>query len=122
MKKDTAGNEDLREMIFTIRGKQVMIDSDLALLFNVTTKALNQAVKRNLNAELFQKGKSTINEHILNVFKEGELEKESTIRKIGISDFSTKPTNCYNPDVNLSVGYRLRSHRGNVQNLHISGY
>jgi len=34
-------------------------------------------------SELFQKSRSTINEHILNIYKEGELEKSSTIRKIG---------------------------------------
>lgn len=63
-------------------------------------------------AKLFQKGKSTINEHILNIFKEGELDKEVSLRKIGISDFSTKPTNFYNLDVIISVGYRVKSHRG----------
>lgn len=63
-------------------------------------------------ADLFQKGKSTINEHILNIFKEGELEQETSVRKIGISDFSTKPTNFYNLDVIISVGYRVKSHRG----------
>jgi len=61
---------------------------------------------------LFQKSRSTINEHILNIYKEGELEKESSLRKIGISDFSTKPTNSYNLDVIISVGYRVKSHRG----------
>lgn len=50
-------------------------------------------------AELFQKAKSTINEHILNIYKEGELEEETSMRKIGISDFSTKPTIFYNLDV-----------------------
>jgi hypothetical protein len=63
-------------------------------------------------AELFQKSRSTINEHILNVFSEGELESEVATRKIGISDFSTKPTNYYNLDVIISVGYRVKSHRG----------
>lgn len=63
-------------------------------------------------AELFQKAKSTINEHILNIYKEGELEKDSSLRKIGISDFSTKPTNYYNLDVIISVGYRVKSLRG----------
>ena len=63
-------------------------------------------------AELFQKSRSTINEHILNIYKEGELEEEETMRKIGISDFSTKPTNFYNLDVIISVGYRVKSHRG----------
>jgi hypothetical protein len=63
-------------------------------------------------ATLFDKSRSTINEHILNVYKEKELNKEETIRKIGISDFSTKPTNYYNLDVIISVGYRVKSLRG----------
>ncbi|MFN8711421.1 MAG: virulence RhuM family protein [Bacteroidota bacterium] len=63
-------------------------------------------------AELFQKSRSTINEHILNVYEEQELDNEQTMRKIGISDFSTKPTNYYNLDVIISVGYRVKSHQG----------
>ena len=63
-------------------------------------------------ASLFEKSHSTINEHILNIFEEGELEKESSVRKIGNSDFSTKPTNYYNLDVIISVGYRVKSLRG----------
>ena len=46
-------------------------------------------------ASLFEKSRSTINENILNIFDEGELEKEKVVRKIGNSDFSTKPTNFY---------------------------
>ena len=63
-------------------------------------------------ASLFQKSRSTINEHILNIFEEGELEKENVVRKIGNSDFSTKPTNFYNLDVIISVGYRVKSKQG----------
>lgn len=63
-------------------------------------------------SELFQKSRSTINEHILNIFSDGELEKDDSMRKIGNSDFSTKPTNLYNLDVVISVGYRVKSHRG----------
>ncbi|MEE9337960.1 MAG: virulence RhuM family protein [Methylococcaceae bacterium] len=63
-------------------------------------------------AELFQKSRSTINEHILNIYKEQELETEPTMRKIGNSDFSTKPTHFYNLDVIISVGYRVKSHQG----------
>ena len=58
---------------------------------------------------LFGKSRSTINEHILNIYKEGELSEADTVRKIGISDFSTKPTNFYNLDVVISVGYRVHS-------------
>lgn len=63
---------------------------------------------------LFGKARSTINEHILNVFSEGELEESKSVRKIGISDFSTKPTNFYNLDVIISVGYRVKSHQGTL--------
>lgn len=63
-------------------------------------------------ATLFGKAKSTVNEHILNVFAEKELEEAAAVRKIGISDFSTKPTNFYNLDVVISVGYRVRSQQG----------
>lgn len=63
-------------------------------------------------AELFQKSRSTINEHILHIYEEKELDSEATMRKIGISDFSTKPTNYYNLDVIISVGYRVKSQQG----------
>ena len=63
-------------------------------------------------ALLFGKAKSTINEHILNVYAENELDEINTKRKIGISDFSTKPTNIYNLDVIISVGYRVKSQQG----------
>lgn len=61
---------------------------------------------------LFGKSRSTINEHILNTYNEGELIEKDTKRKIGIPDFSTKPTNYYNLDVVISVGYRVKSIQG----------
>jgi hypothetical protein len=39
--------DDIQSLIYTIRGVQVMLDSDLAALYEVETKVLNQAVKRN---------------------------------------------------------------------------
>ena len=63
-------------------------------------------------AELFEKAKSTINEHIKNIYEEKELEESLTVRKFGNSEFSTKPTNFYNLDVIISVGYRVKSPRG----------
>ena len=41
------GNSDIQNMIYTFRGKQVMIDRDLASLYQVQTKRLNEQVKRN---------------------------------------------------------------------------
>ena len=40
--------KEIRNLIYTIRGKQVMLDSDLASLYQVETKNLNKAVKRNI--------------------------------------------------------------------------
>lgn len=63
-------------------------------------------------AELFDKSRSTINEHILNIYSEKELAEADSMRKIGNTDFSTKPTNYYNLDVIISVGYRVKSLQG----------
>ena len=63
-------------------------------------------------AELFDKAKSTINEHIQNIYDEKELISEETMRKFGNPEFATKPTNYYNLDVIISVGYRVKSLRG----------
>ena len=40
--------EDIKNLIYTIRGKQVMLDSDVANLYHYETKKINQAVKRNI--------------------------------------------------------------------------
>ena len=63
-------------------------------------------------SKLFNKSKSTINEHIKNIYNEKELLEESTMRKFGISEFSTKPTNYYNLDMIISIGFRVKSNRG----------
>jgi hypothetical protein len=65
-------------------------------------------------AELFDKDVRTVNEHILNVFEDGELEPNSVIRKFRItaSDGKNYETSHYNLDVIISVGYRVKSLRG----------
>jgi len=65
-------------------------------------------------AELFQKNVRTINEHIKNIFDEGELISESVIRNFRITaeDGKRYNTQHYNLDVIISVGYRVKSHRG----------
>lgn len=40
--------EDIKNLIYTVRGKQVMLDSDVAMLYHYETKKINQAVKRNI--------------------------------------------------------------------------
>ena len=66
-------------------------------------------------AELFQVGVNTINYHIKEIYKEGELAPESTIRKFRIVQKEgkrdvTRSIDFYNLDLILSVGYRVRSH------------
>lgn len=83
-------------------------------LINIKVQLDNETVWLTIDqmAELFNKSRSTVNEHILNIYSEGELTEADTMRKIGISDFSTKPTNHYNLDVIISVGYRVKSIQG----------
>lgn len=64
-------------------------------------------------ADLFQKDQRTISEHIRNIYDEGELEELLTLAKSGNSgNRMIKPKNLYNLDVIISVGYRVKSHRG----------
>ena len=63
-------------------------------------------------AKLFGKAKSTINEHIKNIFKEGELDEYEVMSKFGNSEFSDKPINLYNLDMIISIGYRVKSKNG----------
>ena len=63
-------------------------------------------------SKLFDKSKSTINEHIKNIYKSKELDESETMTKFGNSEFSDKPTNYYNLDMIISVGYRVNSKQG----------
>ena len=63
-------------------------------------------------AELFQKDQSVIARHIANIFKEGELDKESNMQILHNTLSKYKPTAIYNLDVIISVGYRVKSKRG----------
>jgi hypothetical protein len=70
-----------------------------------------------LIADLFQKDIRTINEHMGNIFEEGELSRDATIRKFRIVRLEgkrkvTREIEHYSLPVILSVGYRVRSHRG----------
>ena len=40
--------ENIKNLIYTIRGKQVMLDSDVAMLYHYETKGINKAMKRNI--------------------------------------------------------------------------
>lgn len=90
--------EDIRHRIYTIRGVQVMIDRDLAAFFDVTTGALNQAVKRNmarfperfmfqLTEQEFSDWKSQI--VITNSMKMGLRQRPYAFTEQGVSQLSS---------------------------------
>ena len=62
-------------------------------------------------ANLFEKDRSTISEHIKNIFAEEELEEKSNVGFSHIAN-SYKPVKIYNLNVIISVGYRVKSRRG----------
>jgi len=68
-------------------------------------------------AELFQRDKSVISKHIKNIFEEGELKSEATVAKSATVQTEgdkqvARDIEFYNLDAIISVGYRVKSHRG----------
>ncbi len=62
-------------------------------------------------SQLFSVDRTVVTRHINNVFREGELERESNVQKMHIAN-SDRPVTYYNLDVIISVGYRVKSQRG----------
>lgn len=101
-------------------GEIIIFQSDEGVKLDVRLE--NQTVWLNIEqiAQLFNKGRSTINEHIRNIFKEGELDEKVVCRKFrhttqhGALEGKTqsKEVKYYNLDVIISVGYRVKSIQG----------
>lgn len=104
MKKNTNGVNEV------YGGQVVLYKNKLEVRLKKETVWLTQKQM----AELFNKGVSTINEHIKNIFKEGELTENLVIRnfRITASDGKMYDTIFYNLDVIISVGYRVKSKQG----------
>jgi hypothetical protein len=98
------------------KNNQIIIYSTADGEMKLEVKLENETVwlSQKQMAELFGKTIPTINEHIKNVFSEGELEGYSVIRKFRITaaDGKNYENNYYNLDVIISVGYRVKSLRG----------
>lgn len=75
-------------------------------------------------AELFQRDRSVIGKHVRNIFKEGELEKNSVWAKFAYtaSDGKVYDVDYYNMDVIISVGYRVKSLRGTQFRIWATGF
>ena len=91
---------------------KIIIFDNQELRLEVNMKDETVWLSQSQMAKLFGKSKSTINEHIKNIYREGELIENDTMTKFGNSEFSDKPTNYYNLDVIISVGYRVKSKNG----------
>ena len=81
------------------------------IIFNVQLSNETFWLSQEQLTVLFEKDQSVISRHLINVFKEGELVKESNMQKMHIPN-SDKPVTFYNLDVIISVGYRVKSIRG----------
>ena len=92
----------------------VVIYEDGSVALNTTIENETVWLSQKQMGELFGKSKKTISEHINNIFKEGELEKDSVVRKFRTtaSDGKTYNVDFYNLDVIISVGYRVKSKQG----------
>ena len=73
----------------------------------------NETVWLTINqmAMLFDREESNIRRHVINVFKEGELDRENNVHFLHVNGVK-KPVPYYNLDVIISVGYRVKSQRG----------
>lgn len=90
--------------------KEFLIYSDENGEVKVNVMLINDDLwlTQDLIADLFGKARSTITEHIKNIFDEGELEEKSNVGKIDIAN-SDKPVKIYNLNVIIAVGYRVNS-------------
>ena len=95
---------------------QILLYQTEDLRTRIEVRLQNETVWLSLNqmAELFQRDKSVISRHIRNVFDEGELTREAVVANYATTaaDGKTYQVEHFNLDVIISVGYRVRSHRG----------
>ena len=91
---------------------EIILFEDQNVRLEVNMKDETVWLSQEQKARLFGKATSTINEHIKNIYKDGELDEPNTMTKFGNSEFSDKPTYYYNLDMIISVGYRVKSKNG----------
>ena len=95
-----------------IENRILIYESDNDIKVEVILEEENIWLTQEQISKLYNKAKSTINEHIKNIYLEHELSEVDTMRKFGNSEFSTKPTNYYNLDMIIAIGFRVKSSQG----------
>ena len=93
------------------KGEIVLFETDDGLAVDVRLQDETVWLSQGQMVELFGRDQSVISRHVNNVFKEGELLRESNMQKMHIAN-SDKPVAFYNLDVIISVGYRVKSQQG----------
>ncbi len=104
-------------MEITQNSKELTYRDNSGELVNIRLKNDNIWLNLNQMAELFQRDKSVISRHIKNIFNEGEVLEWSTVAKFAPVQFEgdreiVRDVDYYNLDIIISVGYRVKSHRG----------
>jgi prophage maintenance system killer protein len=96
-------NEQNQILIYQTEDGQTQVD----------VRMENETVWLTINqmAMLFDREESNIRRHVINVFKEGELDRENNVHFLHVNGVK-KPVPYYNLDVIISVGYRVKSQRG----------
>ena len=84
---------------------------DKRVSFPVEVRNETVWISANQMASLFERDEKTIRKHVNNVFQEGEVEKENNTQKMRVVGV-TQLVPFYSLDVIISVGYRVKSHRG----------
>ena len=98
--------------IGALENKILIYESDDDIKVEVILEDENVWLTQGQISKLYNKAKSTINEHIQNIYAEQELSVANTMRKFGNSEFSTKPNNYYSLDMVIAIGFRVRSKEG----------
>ena len=110
-----SGRGTLADIMEDNQGEIIIYQSEDGLT-HIDVKIENETVWLTLDqmADLFDRDKSTISRHIKNIFKEGELRRESVVANFATTaaDGKTYQMDYYNLDVIISVGYRVKSIRG----------
>lgn len=92
-----------------LNGDLLIYENDSDVKVEVVLQNENIWMTQEQISKLYNKSKSTINEHIKNIYEEKELLENETMRKFGNSEFSTKPTNFYNLELIIAVGFRVNA-------------
>ena len=91
-------------------------DNNIELSVNVSPNEETVWLTKDQMAILFDRDRSVISRHINNIYEEGELDKNTSVHFLHISDNNPKnrPPELYNLDVIISVGYRVKSKNGTI--------